>query len=546
MKSADTAGFGAAISATIGALATNPRAGLSVGAATTSSLVRIGTTAAQRAIGIDTDSVLARPAGDRRFEDPTWAGNPAYYATEQLHLLLRRSVEELIAAADVDELTRRKTAFAAGLALDSLAPTNFLLTNPTALKRAFETGGRSLVSGARNAVHDLATNRGRPTQVDNGPFTLGENLAATPGSVVYRNHLIEVIQYGPQTEQVHAVPILVTPPWINKYYVLDLAPGRSLVEWAVQHGRTVFMISFRNPDESMRELTMDDYLLHGVHAALDIVTEITGAAKVDLVGLCVGGLLSSLATAHHAKAGNDRINSLTLLNTMLDFSEPGILGCFTDPDSVDRLEERMQSRGYLDGGDMGLTFDLLRANDLIFGYVASSWLGGDSAPAMDILAWNADNTRMPQTMHLSYLRWFYGDNDFARGRLVLAGEQLRPSDIGTDVYIVAAENDHIVPWRSSYRTTGLASGEVRYVLSSGGHIAGVVNPPSTKAWFLTGDASTSDPDSWRASSAREAGSWWEDWIAWSAPRAGDLGPPPPMGSAAHPVLCAAPGEYVES
>jgi polyhydroxyalkanoate synthase len=536
--------FGQALAAAALGIARRPIGGARMGARTAGDLGRVPAVAAARMVGASPEPPVADDGKDRRFADRAWEDNAAFFALRQAYLLLGRLTDELIAISDVDDPTRGKAALAAGFLLDALAPTNFLLTNPAALKRAFETGGRSVLAGGRSLLLDTLRNGGRPRQVDTSPFRLGENLAATPSKVVFRNQLMEVLQYEPQTEQVHAVPLLASPPWINKYYVMDLSPGRSFLEWAVQQGRTVFAISYRNPDASMRDVSLDDYLIHGPRAALDVVTEITGADKVDIVGLCLGGVLTAMTDAYLAVGGDDRIGTLTLLNTMLDFSDPGALGCFTDEVSLARLQRRMARKGYLEGREMAGTFDLLRPNDLIFNYVASNWLMGEQPPAFDILAWNADSTRMPAQMHAFYLRSCYIDNEFARGRLELAGHRLGPRDIDSDLYVVAAENDHIVPWRSSYKTTQLVPADVRFVLSSGGHIAGIVNPPGPKAWYVTGDHCPADADQWRAAGTRHEGSWWEDWAGWSAARAGPLREPPPLGSSTHPVLGDGPGEYV--
>jgi polyhydroxyalkanoate synthase subunit PhaC len=362
--------------------------------------------------------------------------------------------------------------------------------------------------------------------------------------VVFRNELMELIQYAPQTPKVRAVPVLASPPWINKYYVMDLAPSRSFLEWAVQHERTVFAISYRNPDASMRGITLDDYLIHGPREALDVIGEITGAPTIDIIGLCLGGALTAMLAAYLAGKGDDRIGSVTLLNTLLDYSEPGVLGAFTDEKTVARLERQMAAEGVLEGSQMAGTFDLLRANDLIFNYVVSSWLMGQDPPAFDILAWNGDSTRMPAAMHSFYLRSLYMRNELVAGELELAGQRLSLSSVTSDTYAVGAINDHIVPWHGSYKTGGLLGGEVRYVLSSGGHIAGIVNPPGPKAWYEAGDYAGASPDTWRAAASKHQGSWWEDWTAWSDARAGGHVKPPPMGSKRHPALGDAPGEYV--
>ena len=449
-----------------------------------------------------------------------------------------------LAAGAGDPVDDAKAALAAGFLLDAAAPTNFLATNPAALKLALETAGASVAAGAGHFADDLLNNGGRPRQVDTRPFTIGENLAATPGQVVFRNELMELIQYAPQTPNVRAVPVLASPPWINKYYVMDLAPGRSFLEWAVQHERTVFAISYRNPGASMSGVTLDDYLIHGPGEAMDVIAEITGAPRTDIIGLCLGGALTAMLAAYLAEKGDDRIGSITLLNTLLDYSEPGVLGAFTDEKTVSRLERQMAAEGVLEGSQMAGTFDLLRANDLIFNYVVSSWLMGQDPPAFDILAWNGDSTRMPAAMHSFYLRSLYMRNELVAGELELAGQRLSLSSVTSDTYAVGAINDHIVPWHGSYKTGGLLGGEVRYVLSSGGHIAGIVNPPGPKAWYEAGDYAGASPDTWRAAASKHKGSWWEDWTAWSDVRAGAHVKPPPLGSKRHPALGDAPGEYV--
>ena len=415
-------------------------------------------------------------------------------------------------------MTDQKARLAVGFAFDALAPTNFLATNPAAMKRAFETGGASVLRGARNFVGDLAHNGGRPRQVNTAPFELGRNLAATPGKVVFRNDLMELIQYAPQGSQVRSIPLLASPPWINKYYVMDLAPGRSFLEWAVQHRRTVFAISYRNPDASMSGVTLDDYLIHGPRTALDVVSDITGSAVIDIAGLCLGGALTAMLAAYLARTSDTRVGSITLLNTLLDYSEPGVLGAFADGRTISRLDREMVRTGVMDGARMAATFDVLRANDLIFNYVVSNWLMGQSPPAFDILAWNADSTRLPAAMHSFYLRSLYAQNQLARGELELAGTLLSLADVKSDTYVVGAVNDHIVPWPSSYQTTGLLGGNVRYVLSSGGHIAGIVNPPGPKGWYEVGAHYPRSAAQWREAAENHRGSWWEDWAAWSDAR----------------------------
>jgi polyhydroxyalkanoate synthase len=507
------------------------------------SMARIGPVAAARWVGADAEPPVP-VQDDKRFADRSWTDNPGFFAVRQAYLAATQLTHELLAAGAGNTVADAKAELAAGFVLDALAPTNFLLTNPAALKRAMETGGASLAAGAGNFLDDLLRNGGRPRQVDTSSFIVGENLAATPGKVVFSNELMELIQYAPQTPKVRAVPMLASPPWINKYYIMDLAPGRSFIEWAIQHERTVFAISYRNPDASMRDVTLDDYLIHGPRQALDVIADITGAAKIDITGLCLGGALTGMLAAYLADAGDERIGSITLLNTMLDYSEPGVLGAFTDEKTVARLEEEMASKGYLDGSQMAGTFDLLRANDLIFSYVVSGWLMGQEPPAFDLLAWNGDSTRLPAAMHSFYLRRLYLRNELARGEMELGGHHLSLGEVKNDTYVVGAVNDHIVPWHASYKATRLLGGDVRYVLSSGGHVAGIVNPPGPKAWYEAADSNPADAASWRAAATRQNGSWWEDWTTWAQQRAGARVRPPAMGSDQYQPTGDAPGDYI--
>ncbi len=542
----DVAEFGKAVGRAVVGAGANPAGLVAAYARLATDLARIPPAALGKWLGVTVEPPLAANPKDRRFADQAWSDNPAFFAVRQSYLALSKLSRDLVGAAGLDPAVEGKARMAVDLLLDALAPTNFLPTNPAALKRAFDTGGVSLVRGARHFVDDLLHNNGRPRQVDTSSFRLGENLAATPAKVVYRNELMELLQYQPQTPQVHAAPLLCSPPWINKYYVMDLAPGRSFIEWAIKHGRTVFSISYRNPSAEMSGVTMDDYLVHGPKQALDVVQDITGAETIDIVGLCMGGALTAITDAYLTAVGDSRVGNLTLLNTLLDYAEPGALKLFTDEGTVDRLEKQMAKTGHLEGKSMAGTFDIMRANDLIFNYVVSNWLMGQDPPAFDILAWNADSTRMPAAMHTFYLRNFYVENRLARGTLQIAGQRIDLSDIKKNTYVVSAENDHIVPWQSAYATTRLLSGPVRFVLSSGGHIAGIVNPPGPKGWYLTGDELPATPAQWRAATVRHPGSWWEDWAAWSAEYSGELVDPPPMGSDHHPVLGDGPGDYIHT
>ncbi|MGH3687847.1 MAG: PHA/PHB synthase family protein [Pseudonocardiaceae bacterium] len=501
--------------------------------------------AALRSMGLNYAGPV-EPGPDPRFSDPAWTSNPLFYLVRQQHELLTGFLQNMLAAADLDEVTRRKADFALRQVLDAAAPTNWLLTNPVALKKAFDTGGLSLVRGASNLLRDIATNKGMPRQVTPGQFRPGHELAATPGSVVFRNRLIELIQYEAQTKTVHAVPLLFGPPWINKYYIMDLAPGKSLVEWAVQHGHTCFMISYRNPDETLAELTMSDYLREGQLAALEVVEEITGAQQTNLAALCLGGTMAAATLAWLAARGENRVRSLTVMNTLLDFTMPGQLGVFTDEAAVRRMDRSMARTGYLPADQMATTFNLLRARDLVWNYVVNDWLLGEEPAPFDMLSWNSDSTRMPATMQTEYLRSLYVENRLAKGELELAGERLDLTRISQDSYFVSAERDHIALWKAVYASARLVGGTVRFMLSNSGHIAGVVNPPNPKSkhWVGSADTLPEDPETWRQQATEVAKSWWQDWTPWIARRAGKKQAPPPMGSTMHPPLEAAPGSYV--
>jgi polyhydroxyalkanoate synthase subunit PhaC len=513
---------------------------------TASEMLRATAAATVRAVG-GTSSYAPKRPKDRRFADPTWSDNAAYWLAREIYLAWQQSLLEIIRDAETPADVRQKAEFAVQLMIDALAPTNFALGNPAVIKKALETGGLSLAKGARNFAHDLLTNQGAPRQVVPGLHTVGKDMAVTPGKVVFQNDLMELIQYAPSTAEVHEIPLLFSPPWINKYYVMDLAPGRSLVQWAVDHGHTVFMISYRNPNEQMRHVQMDDYLISGPVAALEVVGNITGAEKINLLGLCLGGTLTMATLAYLDAVGMELINSATFLNTLIDFSEPGLLGVFTDEATIRRLEKTMKRTGFLPKEDMQRSFNLLRTNDLIWNYAVSSWLMGEEPPAFDLLSWNNDSTRMPAEMHTFYLRSCYVNNELARGVMELARQRLDLARVAQDLYFLSAEQDHIAPWRSSYAGARLPSGHVRFVLSNSGHIAGIVNPPSPKSIHrvLEGNQPLpADPADWLAAATTHPMTWWEDWAQWIAARAGAMRKPPRMGSRKYRPITDAPGTYV--
>jgi polyhydroxyalkanoate synthase len=522
-----------------GTAAANARHAIGLGAALRA--------AAMRAVGADAAGPVSPAAGDRRFKDKAYDDNPLYFLLEQEYLLACQLVSELLDAAGLEADQEAKARFAANFILDALAPTNTLPGNPAAIREAFSTRGMSLVNGAKNLFNDVKNNGGWPSQVDSTGFEVGVNMAATPGEVVYRSDLIELIQYKPQTKTVHAVPLLFCPPWINKYYIMDLAPGKSLVEWAVQHGHTVFAISYRNPDAGMRDLGFADYLKHGPLDAVRVVREITGAPRVNTVSVCLGGTLTAIGLAHNAALGDDSIKSATFLNTLTDFSVPGTLGVFTDEATIAGLEKQMEKKGYLDSDKMAHTFDALRANDLVFSYVVNNWLLGKKPPAFDLLVWNKDSTRMPAKMHSQYLRSCYLHNEFASGEFEIDGQKLEPGKVDIDTYVLAAVDDHIVPWVSAYKTAQLLGGNNRFVLSTSGHIAGIVNPPGPKPKHWTNDDIPAEPEDWKAGAQLQDSTWWDDWTKWIAGQGGpQVAPPRRLGSKEHPPIEPAPGSYVRA
>lgn len=509
-------------------------------------MLRATTAATVRAVG-GTPSYAPKHGKDRRFTDPAWSENAGYWWLREIYHDWEQALLDIVRDTDTPPATKQKAEFAVQLMIDALAPTNFIPGNPAVIKKALETGGLSLAKGARNFIHDLRTNRGVPRQVVPDAHTVGKDMAITPGKVVFRNELMELIQYAPSTAEVHKIPLLFSPPWINKYYIMDLAPGRSLVQWAVDHGHTVFMISYRNPDERMRHVKMDDYLISGPIAALEVVRDITGAEKVNLLGLCLGGTLTMATLAYLDAVGLDLINSATFLNTLIDFSEPGLLGVFTDEASIRRLERTMKRTGFLPKEEMQRSFNLLRTNDLIWNYAVTSWLMGEEPPAFDLLSWNNDSTRMPAEMHSFYLRSCYLGNELARGIMELAGQRLDLEEVDQDLYFLAAEQDHIAPWRSSYVGALLPGGNVRFVLSNSGHIAGIVNPPSPKSihHVFEGDQPLPEsPDDWLKKATVHPVTWWEDWAQWIGERAGGMRKPPRMGNRKYRPITDAPGTYV--
>jgi polyhydroxyalkanoate synthase len=489
---------------------------------------------------------VAHEPGDKRFSDAEWKTNPILAGVVEEFRIRSQAAMSLIDGSRVPEATRRKARFAMQLMLEAASPSNVPWLNPGVVKEAVASNGASLMQGLQNFMDDMRDNGGYPRQFDPTGFELGKNIAATPGRVVMRNELIELIAYEPQTPNVHAVPMLFSPPWINKYYIMDLSPGRSFVEWAVRHGHQVFAISYRNPDASMSQFKMDDYLRDGFLAALDAVQEITGSKQVNVSALCLGGTLTLIGLAYLAARGQgNRVKSATVTNTLIDFSIPGDLGIFTDEATIERLESRMRKRGYLDSAEMAKTFDWMRSQDLIWSYVVNSWYKGKRPPAFDILTWNGDSTRMPVEMHSQYLRSCYLHNSIVHpGEFTIEGTPIDLGKIKTPLYVLGAESDHIAPWHATYLTTQHVGGPSKYVLSNSGHIAGIVNPPGGKKsmYYVKPQAIRGETaDQWLESAERRAGSWWEDWSVWAGGQGGAE-----VAPYALPQGEPAPGRYVRN
>ncbi|MCC7015851.1 MAG: class I poly(R)-hydroxyalkanoic acid synthase [Rhodospirillales bacterium] len=494
---------------------------------------------------------VAEPApDDRRFKDDAWTEVPAFDFLKQAYLLGARWLQGLPKLArDLDPAARRKAEFYLRLIADALAPTNFPATNPKVLRATAEQKGENLVRGLDHFLGDLEKGAGRLriSMTDSAAFRLGENIATTPGKVVFRNALMELIQYQPLTAEVARRPLLVVPPWINKYYVLDLQPKNSFLRWAVEQGQTVFVVSWVNPDESLAHKSFDDYLREGPIAAMDAIAKVTGEREINLLGYCIGGTLSACVAAWLAAKKDRRLASLTLLTTMLDFTDAGELAVFIDEDQLARLDAHMDRKGFLDGHQMMRVFNLMRDNDLIWSFVVNNYLLGREPPPFDILYWNADSTRMPAMMHKFYLRKMYLENKLIEpGALALDGVPLDLGRIEIPAYVLATREDHIAPWASVYAATRLLSGPVRFALAASGHIAGVVNPPAANKYGYWLNAKTAKtPEDWLASGVRHEGSWWPDWMRWLGDFAGGKIAARVPGQGGLKALGPAPGDYVK-
>jgi polyhydroxyalkanoate synthase len=509
---------------------------------------------AKRMMGQETDPVIAPAKDDRRFKDAAWQDNQVFDFVKQSYLLTARWLQSTVHSVEgLDDKTAQKIDFYTRQFVDAMAPSNFVLTNPEVLRATIESRGENLVKGLENLLDDLERGKGqlKIRMTDLEAFEIGKNIAVTPGKVIFQNDLIQLIQYAPATKEVAKRPLLVIPPWINKYYILDLKPANSFIKWAVDQGHTVFVVSWVNPDERLAAKTFSDYLLEGPLAALDAVERVTGEKDANVVGYCLGGTLLACLLAYLAAKGHaGRIASASFLTTLVDFKEAGELTVFIDEEQLAALEEKMNERGYLEGAEMANTFNMLRANDLIWSFVINNYLLGKEPFPFDLLYWNSDSTRMPAAMHSFYLRNMYQSNLLSRpGGIELDGVPIDLAKVKTPTFILSTREDHIAPWKATYVATQLYSGPVRFVLAASGHIAGVVNPPAANKYSHWTNAKAQkypkDPEEWLAGAEVRPGSWWPEWQQWIADFAGGKVPAREPGAGKLKAIEDAPGAYVK-
>ncbi len=542
---------GPALTDVMGRLAAQPDRLLRAQADLFSRYLDLWQTTARRMGGEQVDPVVVPPKGDKRFNDPEWGAHPVYDVMKQSYLLTSGWLNALIADVEgVDPLEKRRVEFFIKMLTDAISPSNFLMSNPAALKEAMTSGGESLVRGMENFAADLTRGGGQLqiSQTDMEQFIVGENVATAPGKVVYQNDILQLLQYEPTTETVREIPLLLFTPWINKFYITDLRPDNSLIRWLTAQGFSVFVTSWVNPDETLAAKTFEDYLVEGIYDATTQVMKQCGTTQVNTVGYCIGGTLLSCALAHMAAKGDKRINSATFFAAQQDFEEAGDLKLFVDDAWLKSIEETMdQSGGFLPGKSMADTFNALRGNDLIWSFFVNNYLMGKEPKPFDLLFWNSDQTRMPKALHLFYLRNFYKDNALSKGELTLAGVKLDLHKVQTPIYVQSSRDDHIAPFRSIYRGAKLFGGPVTFTMAGSGHIAGVINHPDAKKYqHWTNPALPATVAEWQAAAVEHPGSWWPHWAAWLSERSGEMVPArdPSNGPLGKP-LEDAPGSFVK-
>lgn len=488
---------------------------------------------------------------DRRFSHEAWEATPIFDYIKETYLLVSDWTQNLSdEARGLSDYDRKKVQFLSRQFASAISPSNFLLTNPEVLQKTFETGGENLLNGFKNLLKDIERGKGKLkiSMTDNDAFKVGENIAVTPGKVVYRNRLFELIQYEPTTKDVYKTPILFVPPWINKFYVLDLKPENSLIKWVVDQGYTLFVISWVNPGPNEADVGFADYMKEGVLVALDQVLKATGEEKANLLGFCIGGILLTTTLAYLAAKGDKRVNSATLLATMINLTDAGEMSLFLDDEQLDTLNQKVTKRGYMASEEMSGMFNMMRENDLVWSFVVNNYLMGRDPVPFDLLYWNSDATRMPAKMIIEYLTGFYRDNAFMTpGRLTIDGHDIDVNEIETPVYMVATKDDHIAPWRSCYAGVTHFKGPKRFILGASGHIAGIVNPPHKNKycyWARKSNRKINDPDKWFEGTEMITGSWWQDWEPWLAKKSGTKIPARKPEDSGLEILADAPGTYV--
>ncbi len=506
--------------------------------------------AAKRMLGEDVSPVIEPAAGDKRFKDKDWSEHQVFDFIKQSYLLSARWLQTTMSdVKGLDDKTRKKMDFYTKQFADALSPSNFLLTNPEVLRTTFQSNGENLVKGLDNLLRDLERGNGQLaiTQTDMAYFEVGRNLALTPAKIVFQNDLMQLIQYEPTTEQQYKRPLVIFPPWINKYYILDLGEKNSFVKWATAQGYTVFVASWVNPDSKLAQKTFEDYMREGVFGALDAIEKATGEREVNAIGYCIGGTLLSATLAYMAAKGDNRIKSATFFAAQTDFSEAGDLQVFIDDAQLKSMEETMKaSGGYLDGAKMATTFNMLRSNDLIWSFVVNNYLLGREPMRFDLLYWNADATRMPIRMHMFYLRECYRENKLAQGKMVLDGVKIDLSKVKIPMYLQSSKEDHIAPYRSVYKSTKLFKGPITFMMAGSGHIAGVINhPDANKYQHWTNDKVPDKVEDWIASAVEHPGSWWPHWDKWLSKQSGEMVEARVPGDGKLKVIEAAPGTYAK-
>jgi polyhydroxyalkanoate synthase len=487
-----------------------------------------------------------RSGAEKRFQDETWQHSPYYELVKKSYLATSKQLAEFVDEAQVDEKSRLQLRFYARQFIDAMSPSNFAATNPEVIRTAIQTRSGSLVAGMQNLIEDLQ--KGRITRVDESAFEVGGNLAVTPGSVVFENELIQLIQYTPQTAKVEKTPLLIVPPCINKYYLLDLGAGNSFVEYAVAQGHQVFLVSWRSAVPEIQHLTWDDYLNLGVLKSIEVVRDIAKVDQVHALGFCVGGTILSCAAGVLAARGEDKLVTITLLTTMVDFSDTGEIGLLIDANSLAMREATIGMGGILPGKELAFTFGTLRANDLIWRYVVESYLKGAPPDAFDLLYWDSDSVSLPGPMYCWYARHAYVEDKIKNpGATTQCGERIDLSKVKVPIFILASREDHIVPWRSAFRSKDIMGKDPRFVLAASGHVAGVINPPAKKKRnYWVNDDLGCDADNWLERAEQKPGSWWPDWDGWMKSHSSGTVPAPKQpGNAAFPVIEPAPGRYVK-